>query len=314
MNHLSQITTDHLRQSVIAVPPLARNIDLSINESENQKIINHLEHGGITFLLYGGNANYYHIALNEYESLLNLLDHATAPQTIVVPAVGPSFALAIEQAAILRNTVFSTAMYLPPTAAFTPDGFVDGFRRFVKAYAKPAVLYIKHDNMIHVPQVKALVREGLVSWIKYAIVREDPAEDPYLSHLTNEVDPNLIVSGIGEQPAIIHTRDFNLAGFTAGCVCVAPTLSMNMLLAIKDRDYETAESIREQFEPLEDLRNAIHPVRVLHDAITLAQIADAGPILPLLSNLKPDESTPVKRAAIELLQIENNLRSPATSQ
>ena len=39
-----------------------------------------------------------------------------------------------------------------------------------------------------------------------------------------------------------------------------------MLRALQAGDIETAERIRTQCRPLEDLRNQIHPVRVLHAA------------------------------------------------
>ena len=62
-------------------------------------------------------------------------------------------------------------------------------------------------------------------------------------------------------------RDFGLGGFTSGCVCVAPRLSQAMLAAVKNHDWAEAERIRALFEPLENLRNAINPIRVLHQAV-----------------------------------------------
>ena len=111
-----------------------------------------------------------------------------------------------------------------------------------------------------------------------------------------------MVSGIGEQPAIIHLRDFGINGFTAGCVCIRPDLSQRMLEAIVAGDYETAETLRAGFEPLEDLRNRINPVRVLHEAVSLAGIANTGPALPLLTNLDPADCDRVKHAAVQLLE------------
>ena len=52
-----------LRESVIAVPPLARDSSLDICEQENRKIIGFLEAGGVRSLLYGGNAVLYHCLL-----------------------------------------------------------------------------------------------------------------------------------------------------------------------------------------------------------------------------------------------------------
>jgi CubicO group peptidase (beta-lactamase class C family) len=74
-------------------------------------------------------------------------------------------------------------------------------------------------------------------------VRTDSTVDPYLTTLTEHVDPRLLISGIGEQPAIIHLRDFKLGGFTSGCVCVAPKLSHQMLAALRKRDYSEAEQL-----------------------------------------------------------------------
>src|ERR1041385_9233916 len=111
----------------------------------------------------------------------------------------------------------------------------------------------------------------------------------------------IIISGIGEQPAIVHLHDFGLGGFTSGCVCVAPRLSRLMLEALRRDDYAEAERIRQVFRPLEDLRNAINPICVLHEAVRLAGIAQTGPLLPLLSNLEEKEHARVREAAAKLL-------------
>jgi dihydrodipicolinate synthase/N-acetylneuraminate lyase len=165
----------------------------------------------------------------------------------------------------------------------------------------PAVLYIKDASYITPELAAELVNDGLISWIKYAIVVEDPKKDPWLKKLVKLVDPKLIISGIGEQPAIVHMRDFGLAGFTAGCVCVAPKRSTAMLQAILKKDYATAEAIRQEFTALEDLRNAHSPILVLHHAVELAEVAATGPVLPLLTGL-PDKLLPkIAKAAKALL-------------
>ncbi|MCG8583158.1 MAG: dihydrodipicolinate synthase family protein [Pirellulales bacterium] len=295
------LTPELIASSVISVPPLARDANLAVQRDENRKLIRHIEEGGVRTLLYGGNANFYNIPLGEYDELLGFLAEAAGENTWVIPSAGPAYGTMLDQAAILRNHAFPPAMVLPPAFAFTPDGVEVGFRKFVEAYGRPAVLYVKNEGVIEPDQVKRLFDDGLVAWIKYAIVREDTSQDEYLRRLVDIVDPRFIVSGIGEQPAIIHLRDFGVGGFTSGCVCVAPGLSMDMLAAIKAGNIDQAESIRETFRPLEDLRNAISPIRVLHDAVSLAGIADTGPILPLLSNLSDEQRSEVKDAASALL-------------
>jgi dihydrodipicolinate synthase/N-acetylneuraminate lyase len=163
---------------------------------------------------------------------------------------------------------------------------------------------MKDPSYITPELAASLVDDGLISWIKYAIVREDPADDPILRELVGLVNPEIIVSGIGEQPALVHLRDFGINGFTAGCVCVAPTLSTQMMHAIHAGDETRAEDLRKQFLPLEDLRNAHSPILVLHHAVALAGIADTGPVLPLLTSLPGDLIAPIDEAAKSLLALE----------
>jgi dihydrodipicolinate synthase/N-acetylneuraminate lyase len=283
------------------VPPLARAADGTISETENGRIIRHLEAGGVELLLYGGNANLYHLPLGEYDDLLALLTRLAGPRTLVVPSAGPTYGLLLEHARIVRRHSFPTVMVLPQQGITTSRGVAEGVRRFVDAAGVPALLYVKHDGFIEPEDVAALDREGLISAIKYATVRSDPASDPSLRRLVGVVDPGKIISGIGEQPAIIHLRDFGLGGFTSGCVCVAPRLSQALLAAVRRGDFPAAERIRDVFSPLEDLRNAINPIRVLHQAVASAGIAATGPLLPLLSTVEAADVPPIAAAATALL-------------
>jgi len=290
-----------LRSSVIAVPPLCRNADLSLSRDENAKLVNHMYAGGIRTLLYGGNANLYNIAPSEYPALLTMLREISPEDLWMVPSVGPMYGTAMDQAAMLKDHEFPTAMLLPTLFPSKPTGVATAIRHFVERSGLKAVLYIKDESYITPELAAELVNDGLISWIKYAVVKPDPAQDAYLSKLITLVNTDLIVSGIGEQPAIIHLRDFGITGFTAGCVCVKPQLSTDMMHAIHAGDYEKAEQIRAIFKPLEDLRNAHSPILVLHHAVALAGIAQTGPALPLLTDLPAELLPAIQQAAKELL-------------
>ena len=69
----------------------------------------------------------------------------------------------------------------------------------------------------------------------------------------------------------------------------------------------TAEQLREAFLPLEDLRDELSPIRVLHEAVTLSGIADMGPVLPQLTNLPASEHPRLKEAARALLAHDREL-------
>src|SRR5690606_37313015 len=86
----------------------------------------------------------------------------------------------------------------------------------------------------------------------------------------------------GERPVVDHFTRFGLGAFTPGSVCVAPGLSTAILRALTRGDVDGARALREHFLPLEDLRDRHSPLRVLHEAVRLAGIAETGPMLPFL--------------------------------
>src|SRR4051794_39450388 len=158
-----------------------------------------------------------------------MLASAAGDDTLVIPSAGPAYGFSLDQAKILRGHKFPTVMLLPQVGITTSAGVAAGVARFVQAAGVPALLYIKHDGYIEPQDVKRLANKMLISGVKYATVRSDTSNDNYLRRLVDLVDPRMIISGIGEQPAVVHLRDFELGGFTSGCVCVAPHLSVEML-------------------------------------------------------------------------------------
>lgn len=296
------VSSETLMASVIAVPPLARTPGLAFSRQQNERIIRYLEAGGVRTLLYGGNALLGQVAPSEYRPLLEMLSELAGEDTLVIPSVGPGFGMMMDQAGVLRDFRFPTAMLLPTRDPTTPAGVATALRRFTDRSQRPAVLYLKHDGFLDVDTIQRLMNDGVLSWIKYAIVRPRTADDPFLRSLVDAVGASRIVSGMGEQPAIVHLRNFGLAGFTSGCVCVAPRLSMDLLRAAARKDFAAAERIRAQFEPLEGLRDAISPVRVLHEAVELAGIAETGLIVPLLSPLEAGDRSAVEAAARQLVR------------
>jgi dihydrodipicolinate synthase/N-acetylneuraminate lyase len=265
-------------------------------------MVRYLEDGGVTSLLYGGNANLYNVSIGEYPRLLDLLEDIAGPESWMIPSVGPDFGKLLDQASILKSRAFPTVMILPLGFPATDAGLATGVRHFAERYGKPVIMYIKADNYLEPATVGALAKDGLVSAVKYGTVRRDPSADPYLRALLDAVDSQLIVSGIGERPAVVHFRDFGLRAFTSGSVCVAPRSSMRILHAMRAGRWDEAEEERAAFLPLEDCRDAFSPIRVLHDAVTLAGIADMGPMLPMLSNLSATQQQEVRDAAVALKQ------------
>ncbi len=292
--------------AVFAVPPLPRCADKtrSLNFDAAEAVARHIEAGGITRYLYGGNAFLYHVTLAEYESLLDWLgDFANTRWPI--PSIGPSFGRAMDQAAMLKRYSFPTVMVLPCNDPRDARGMEAGLREIADAAGVPLVLYLKSEDGFGshkeagLDAVARLVDDGIAVAIKYAVVLEDPGADPYLDGLLRRVDRRRVISGMGERPAIVHLRGFGLPGMTTGSGCIAPHACTAMFEGCRRGDWRRAEEIRTQFMPLEDVRDAWGPARVLHQATDLAGIAPCGPIPPYVSGLNEPqlrELAPIARA------------------
>lgn len=295
---------------VFAVPPLPRRTDArrSLNLDAAECVARHIEAGGITRYLYGGNAFLYHITLDDYEALLDWLS-GFADTRWPIPSVGPSFGRAIDQARLLKGHGFRTAMVLPCHDPRDACGMEAGVREIASAAGVPLILYLKSedgfgsDREAGLDAIGRLIDEGIAVAIKYAVVLDDPRRDPYLEGLLRRVDRLRVISGMGERPAIVHMRDFALPGLTTGSGCVAPRMCTALFERANEKDWSRAEELRSRFMPLEDLRDAWGPARVLHHATELAGIAPTGPIPPYVSALAPNqvqELAPVARHLREL--------------
>ena len=307
-------------EGVFAVPPLARRNDArrTLDFAENDRLARHMTSGGITRLLYGGNAFLYHITLAEYESLLDWLSGLSA-DIWTIPSAGPSYGRAMDQAAILKRHKFPCVMMLPCSDPRDAAGLERGLREFAEASNKKLVLYLKDplnfgsDREAGLDVVARLVNDGTCVAIKYAVVLQDPSKDPYLEGLLRRVDRRRVISGMGERPAVCHLRDFKLPGFTTGSGCVAPFLSNALLAACRRGDWSSAETIRANFLPLEDLRDAWGPARVLHAATELAELAKCGPLIPYVTPLAEDKRRELAPVAADLARSDSEARNLQTA-
>jgi dihydrodipicolinate synthase/N-acetylneuraminate lyase len=307
----TQPFSDHDPCGVFAVPPLARRNDSArtLDCVENRRIVDHIARAGITRLIYGGNACLHHLTLAEYEQLLDWLS-GLPKELLCIPSAGPSFGRAMDQAPLLRRHGFPLVMMLPCGDPRDAAGLECGIREFGAAAGMPVMVYLKDeanfgpDRAAGLDAVARLVDSKVCAAIKYAVVRQNPANDSYLAELLRRVERAKVISGIGERPAVVHLRDWHLPGFTTGLGCIAPDLSKALHQACLVGDHRRAEEIRGRFLPLENLRDQWGPARVLHAAVELAGIATTGPIPPFQSPLESSQRSELLRA-IHAFQEEN---------
>ncbi len=210
----------------------------------------------------------------------------------------------LDQARILAQTAYRTAMVLPLAGFTTSEGVEAGLTRIVDTAGIPLTLYVKSESYLDVDTLARLVDRGTLIAVKYAIVRDDPSRDPYLRRLLQSVDAARVISGMGERPALVHIREFGLAAWTTGSGCIAPFTVTALLSATKSGRFDEARRLYDAFMPLETLRDDISLIRVLHDAVTMSKIADMGPILPLLSSTPIEHHAKIDAATQALLAFE----------
>ena len=309
MNSISS-SPDDLR-GVFAVPPLARTAESrAIDFAQNEVIVGHIKRGGISRVIYGGNAFLYHMQMREFVELVEWLA-AVDDQLWVIPSIGPAYGRAMDQATVVRKLRFRCAMVLPCSDPRDASGLEQGYREISAAAETKLVLYLKDetnfgsDKERGLDTVARLIDDKVCVGIKYAVVRSDPTRDPYLESLLTRVDRKFVISGLGERPAVAHLRDWKLPGFTTGSGCIAPQRSQRLFESCLRGDFESAERLRATFLPMEDLRDAWGPARVLHHATELAGIARTGAILPYVSSLSDVQLAELKPVAKALVNGES---------
>lgn len=305
------VTPSDLAASVMAVPPLARTAEGEFSDVGNAAMLRHLREGGVTTVLYGGNALAQHWPVKVYADWLDRLAVMASEDTWLLPSVGPDAGKLMDQAAILKTRRFPVALLVPMGPPLTHQGMGEALRRFHGECGVQLLVYVKTDGYIPASLLDQLLAEGVVFGVKYAVPRQPGEDDPFLREILAAIGSDRVISGFGEPPAIPHMLKDGLAGYTAGCVCIAPSMSMALLTALKRGDRAEAERLLQPMRPLEDLRGAINEIRVLHDALGLSGVADMGPILPPMTPVEVEHRGRLAVAAQDLLTAEQNFRAAA---
>ena len=98
----------------------------------------------------------------------------------------------------------------------------------------------------------------------------------------------------------------------ANAAVTSPDGGTPLMQAAFDGDIAEAQRLRALFLPLEDLRDAHSPLRVLHEAVSLAGISETGPLLPYLANITDAaQIAAIGREAIRLLDANKETKAEA---
>ena len=297
------LTPADFATSVVAVPPLALTPDLAVAPEPNLALVRHIVGGGVSILLYGGNANLYNFSLPAYGEALALMEEA-GELARVVTSIGPDFGKMLDQAPLVERSRLRNVMLLPMAFPADSHGASGGVRRIVDRLGFGVILYLKREHYIRPEVLEKLVAEGAVRFVKYAVERDDPAEDGYLDAVLSAVGQELVASGMGETPIADHVGRRKVATYTSGAVCIAPAAAMRLLATLRRGDGEAADAAAAPFLAFERLRAQLGGIQTLHSAVTASGIADMGPLMPMVSMVKERNMPLVRGAVAELMQAE----------
>ncbi len=299
------ITPGGLRENVVSVPPVAWKADGELDFDQNRKLVRHIEDGGVSHLLYGGNANLYHFTGKQLASLLDFLRETVAATSCVIPSIGPDFGKMMDEVDILKASGFNSAMLLPMAFPAQPEGVAIAVRRVAERLGNPVILYVKKDGYLTAETISSLVNDGAVSFVKYAVERENPADDNYLKEIIAGIGADLVGSGMGETPIHVHFPQYKVGTYTSGGVCIAPRAASALHKAFKSGDQATADELLPPFIDFEKVRAQYNGISVIHDAIGLSGIANMGPMLPMLANVSQKNIAAVQSVVDGLVTLES---------
>ncbi|MDB5821041.1 MAG: hypothetical protein JWQ11_4681 [Rhizobacter sp.] len=277
------VTPADLVASILALPPLANNVDETLATSQNLRLAQWLQSAGVTTFLYGGCANFFNAPVNAYAALLDAIEAPARADDWVIPSIGPDYGKARDQIAVLRERDFPTAMLLP-LMQVSAAGVATGIRRLADFYGRPLMVFFKSADYARPRDLASLLADGALCCVEYGIAGSVEPE-PFLTELLDATgSASQVIDGSGERTIVGNARH-GVVGFTSGSGVVAPHLAKALLKAVTSGDLETAARLREHFLPLEQLRQSHGPIPVLHEAVRLAGIADTGPISPFFANV-----------------------------
>ena len=236
-------------------------------------------------ILYGGNAFLYHITLDEFEALLGWLAGVPGDALGRFPSLGPSFGRAMDQARLLRRHAFRCAMMLPCGDPRDARGMEAGLREIADAAGMPLILYLKSEDGFGADLERG-PRRGRPADRRRRRGRDQVRRRARRSAATIRISTACCAASIARASSAAW------ASGRRSCTCATSSSAASRPARAASRprscsalfDACAAQRLGRaprrcapRFMPLEDLRDAWGPARVLHHATELAGIAPTGP-------------------------------------
>ena len=255
---MSSVTFETQRAAladVVAIPVTPFTEDDRVDRDAHRALLRRLLDGGVRTLTPCGNTGeFYALSPEERRLVTELTVQETGERAAVLVGVGHDVPTAVASARHARELGARMVMVHQPVHPYvSAAGWVDYHRVIAEAVPElGGVPYIRNAQLPGTRLAELADHCPNVIGVKYAV--PDAARFAAFARDAG-LDRFVWVAGLAEPYAPSYFSA-GATGFTSGLVNVAPSVSLNMIEALRSGDYPAAMKVWEQIRRFEELRAA----------------------------------------------------------
>ncbi|MGR6969673.1 dihydrodipicolinate synthase family protein [Streptomyces cynarae] len=240
---------------VVAIPVTPFTEDGRVDQDAHRALLRRLLDGGVRTLTPNGNTGeFYALAPEERRLVTELTVQEAGERAAILVGVGHDVPTAVASARHARELGAQMVMVHQPVHPYvSAAGWVDYHRAIAEAVPELGVVpYIRNAQLSGARLAELADHCANVIGVKYAV--PDAAKFAAFARDAG-LDRFVWVAGLAEPYAPSYFSA-GATGFTSGLVNVAPSVSLNMIEALRSGDYPAAMKVWEQIRRFEELRAA----------------------------------------------------------
>ncbi|MBK3573656.1 dihydrodipicolinate synthase family protein [Streptomyces sp. MBT65] len=240
---------------VVAIPVTPFAADGGVDQDTHRALLRRLLDGGIGIVTPNGNTGeFYTLTPQERQLVTELTLDETGGRATVLVGVGHDVPTAIASARHAREHGAQMVMIHQPVHPYVSQGgWVDYHRAIAEAVPDLGVVpYIRNAQLLGARLAELADDCPNVIGVKYAV--PDAARFAAFARDAG-LERFVWVAGLAEPYAPSYFSA-GATGFTSGLVNVAPSVSLNMIEALRSGDFPGAMKVWEQIRRFEELRAA----------------------------------------------------------